>query len=524
VGRFAQDLGAYLAARQIVAAWGTEYGALPNGFPAPPATGDDAFDGAMRERREAALREALRLFDEADDPKLDDPRVAQLGQDYRQWVQKTQQVSAQCHAARQLLDAGTGAGVKGPGGVSLADLEPDLKARLAEYPPATPVGARVAAIVGEIASLRELDARVAALEQEAEALRQNDDLPAARERYAQVAKLRPNDRDAAAKLNELAAAVAQRTRAMLDRAAEQARANDLDAAAATLADLDRLAPGQPRAGELRRELDRRREEIERGKGEERRIQQARALLRQGRPDEAMDLLANDQAGADAAALRREIRELKDASGQAVRAADQYFEEGNYGSAFELYGKAAEGGNSYAMFRLGFMLREGIGTAKRPGDAHGWFVRAAEGDEPRAMRALVQGTGRVQADEWVKKLQTMAAGNDARAQFHLGEMYRLGEIGGDRNLDRAIQYYQRAAENGSGAAAYRMAVMYDSGEGRQANATQARAWYDRAARLGNAAAAQWLQDHPAGQARAVKSSPTPQRPPRGRIWLEKSEVQ
>jgi TPR repeat protein len=509
VARLVKDLGTYLAARQKVAAWATEYAALPNRFPEPSATGDGEFDGAMRDRRGAALAEALRLFDEADEPKFDDPRVAQLGQDYRQWVQNTQQVFAQCRAARQLLDAGAAVGAKGPSGVSLADLESDLKAAADRYRPPSPVGTRVAGIVGEIANLREVDARVAALEQEAEALRQNDDLPAARDRYEQIAKLRPNDRDVAAKRDELAAAVAQRARAMLDRAAELAGANDLDAAAATLADLDRLSPGLPKAEELRRELGRRREEIERGKGVERRIQQARSLLRQGKPNEALEALANDQASADAARLRREIQELKNASGQAVRAADQYFEEGNYRSALELYGKAAEGGNAYAMFRLGLMFREGIGTAKRAEDARGWFLRAAEGNEPGAMRALVQGIGRVQADGWVKRLQSLASGNDARAQFHLGEMYRLGEIGDEPNPSKAVQYYQRAADNGSGAAAYRLALIWESGEGdRQPSLAQARIWYDKAARLGNAAAAQWLDEHPPEQSRPVRNPPPP----------------
>jgi TPR repeat protein len=144
-----------------------------------------------------------------------------------------------------------------------------------------------------------------------------------------------------------------------------------------------------------------------------------------------------------------------------------------------------------------------------------------------MRALVQGAGLGEADAWVKKLQGRAAENDARAQFHLGEMFRLGEIGNERSPSKAIQYYQRAADNGSGAAAYQMAVMWETGEGvRQQSLAQARVWYDKAAHLGNAAAAQWLEEHPPEQSRPVRSSPPPTTPvrPKRNPWVKNPEFQ
>ena len=85
--------------------------------------------------------------------------------------------------------------------------------------------------------------------------------------------------------------------------------------------------------------------------------------------------------------------------------------------------------------------------------------------------------------WSKKPQKMG---NPRAQFSLGLMnYRIGDLSFDKatgNLDEALVWYRRAAEQGDVDSEIVLALAYAKGIGVQQNDVEAYKWYDIAASL------------------------------------------
>ena len=61
-------------------------------------------------------------------------------------------------------------------------------------------------------------------------------------------------------------------------------------------------------------------------------------------------------------------------------------------------------------------------------------------------ALLAACSRTDDDESLRQLRREAAQGDAKAQFVLGTMYRLGE-GIPKDAGRAVRWYRQAAEQG-----------------------------------------------------------------------------
>lgn len=83
------------------------------------------------------------------------------------------------------------------------------------------------------------------------------------------------------------------------------------------------------------------------------------------------------------------------------------------------------------------------------------------------------------------LETEASGNPL-VQYNLGVLYEEG-LGLDRDIQRAIVYYRRAAENGFAPAQLRYAQFLLHGENIPADRVAAEQWYIAAAEQGNAIA-------------------------------------
>ena len=87
---------------------------------------------------------------------------------------------------------------------------------------------------------------------------------------------------------------------------------------------------------------------------------------------------------------------------------------------------------------------------------------------------------------------------APAQFHLGDMYRRGQ-GVDRDYAKAVEWYQKAADQKYAPAQYNLGIMYGYGHGVGQDYTEAARLYKLAADQGYAEAqvrlATLLQQHP-----------------------------
>lgn len=120
-------------------------------------------------------------------------------------------------------------------------------------------------------------------------------------------------------------------------------------------------------------------------------------------------------------------------------------------------KAADANMSHAQYVTGRMYDDGeFDVARDPGEAHRWFLKAAQQGHTQAQVALAnqfldgRGTPRdnAQAFFWYKKA---AEGGDMTAQYVAGSFYERGGDGVKPNLNIARAYYAAAAAQGDPAA-------------------------------------------------------------------------
>ena len=89
----------------------------------------------------------------------------------------------------------------------------------------------------------------------------------------------------------------------------------------------------------------------------------------------------------------------------------------------------------------------------------------------------------------ESLRKAAVQGDLNAQFSVGQDYLEGN-GVDRQLpvnerlSKAARWFRRAAENGHAASQYRLATLYELGQGAPKNAAESMIWYERAAEKGH----------------------------------------
>ena len=103
--------------------------------------------------------------------------------------------------------------------------------------------------------------------------------------------------------------------------------------------------------------------------------------------------------------------------------------------------------------------------------------AALGDLAESMRAY-----RAAAEEW----------NSADAQYELGDCYYFG-VGVEQNLEEAVKWYTKSAEQGNASAQTNLGDAYTFGEGVDADRAEAVRWYLKAAKQGDARAQYALGD-------------------------------
>lgn len=142
-------------------------------------------------------------------------------------------------------------------------------------------------------------------------------------------------------------------------------------------------------------------------------------------------------------------------------------------AIEYYGKAAQGSDPAALFRLAQASESGIAKPNaKPDDKGNW--------DPKDI--LVQPNGKNALD-----LYRMAAQNNAaEAFFAVGRFYETGTVV-DKDPEKAFALYIRAANAGVLAAMNQLAGLYANGAGVTQDIIAAAGWYKRAADAGYAPA-------------------------------------
>ncbi|MGB8480473.1 MAG: tetratricopeptide repeat protein [Acidobacteriaceae bacterium] len=127
--------------------------------------------------------------------------------------------------------------------------------------------------------------------------------------------------------------------------------------------------------------------------------------------------------------------------------------GTIGQAASWYRNAAEQGDPWAQYNLGWLYKTGQGVPQDYAQAAVWWRKAAD-----------QGY--------------------ARAQFNLGVSYDNGE-GVSQNDEQAVFWYRKAADQGYAHAQYSLGLDYENGQGVPEDDAQAVAWYRKAADQGDA---------------------------------------
>ena len=159
------------------------------------------------------------------------------------------------------------------------------------------------------------------------------------------------------------------------------------------------------------------------------------------------------------------------------------------SAAELRPKA-EQGDVESQIELGDCYLNGNGGVNYDCDeAIKWYSKAAEQNSGKATRNVGwcyknKKKDPTEADKWFKKafdllLKEAEQGNDESVR-QIGLMHNNGE-GRERNLDKAVEWYTKAVEMGSSAAANNLGVLYKNSI---KNYDKAEEWYTKAVEMGN----------------------------------------
>ncbi len=166
--------------------------------------------------------------------------------------------------------------------------------------------------------------------------------------------------------------------------------------------------------------------------------------------------------------------------------------GDFTAAVPLYRALAEKGNVGAQKRLGYLYEIGAGVERDWLKAAEWYSKAADAGDDGAAAALgfigrnwvrMNSGGNEAIYALVEKAAKMG---NPRAQFSLGLMnYRIGDLSFDAasgNLDEALVWYRRAAEQGDVDSEIVLALAYAKGIGVAQSEVEAYKWYDLAASL------------------------------------------
>ena len=176
---------------------------------------------------------------------------------------------------------------------------------------------------------------------------------------------------------------------------------------------------------------------------------------------------------------------------------EYYDKGDYKTAFKYYMLAAKAGNADAQGMIGVMYNDGLGTAQDYTKAYEWYTKAANQGDKYAQVDLgilyENGNGvnqdYMKAYEWFQK----AANQEFRhAQFRLGRLYYFGN-GVNQDYIKAFEWFLKAANQDEKKSCLFLGSIFNNGYGVNQDYMKAFEWYSKAAEVGNAEAQNSIGD-------------------------------
>ncbi len=182
----------------------------------------------------------------------------------------------------------------------------------------------------------------------------------------------------------------------------------------------------------------------------------------------------------------------------MRMANELYEKGEYGRAFEMFRFAAEEeGNSTAQYNLGSMYAQGLGTATDFTEAACWFYKAFKNGEKGADRMATKCL--LDYANASLKTETPKGMHDKISMF-VRRVYQNEDCGTivRKNIQElGIYYFNNKKDYSMAARLFRagaeyeneamcqnyLAVLYNNGAGVEKNDLAALYWFDRAAEQG-----------------------------------------
>lgn len=168
-------------------------------------------------------------------------------------------------------------------------------------------------------------------------------------------------------------------------------------------------------------------------------------------------------------------------------------------ALAYYRRGAANGSVKAAFRVGKLYWLGApGITRDEAEGRRYLAQAAATGDGEAARILAAaGTANSanpldeadradaagRASDATALLESAANGGNVEAQTRLAWRYEAGR-GVARSLERAAEWFTRAAVAGNGEAMYALAVMHATGAGRPHDEALARQWLEKSAAAGN----------------------------------------
>ena len=158
-------------------------------------------------------------------------------------------------------------------------------------------------------------------------------------------------------------------------------------------------------------------------------------------------------------------------------------------AFAYFKEAAELGNEYGLYNIGWSLYNGRGVPENRAEAFSYFEKAAEAGHSNAQYFVstyyFEGSYGVQQDyqkcrKWAEK---SARQNNNRPKYYLGYFYLYG-VGTMTNYQLALRYLTEFTNEYEDGDAYRcMGEIYDKGLGVPEDIEKAVSWYQKAVNAG-----------------------------------------
>ncbi|KAF9354909.1 hypothetical protein BGX26_007222 [Mortierella sp. AD094] len=188
----------------------------------------------------------------------------------------------------------------------------------------------------------------------------------------------------------------------------------------------------------------------------------------------------------------EVGILRDTTGRGSddykRGLQYYYGKGvlvNYSVAKEWFLKASDQGHVAAIYYLGYMSENGLGSAQDPAAALPRYIEAGSRgyDIDQRNAGVVRGNNQGKLAKALHWYREAADRGDAKAQCVLGYMHHHG-TGALKNYRKAREWYTKAVDQGYDNAQNNLGVMCECGEGSAKNHHEALELYFKAAFQGH----------------------------------------